>query len=168
MPGGGLSTEMYQWNVVRDKKKQLNPTEILQKVNNQRFYAAKDALLTRVDAGEFNRTQYSDALTSLKEVMGGGPVVEFDVNKRDRIIGQLNGLLEDNRFTEIQSIAGLRDYMSIRSAILGQIGKSKFTGAQSEQTARDYLAAQAEWVVKKYPDFQKMFYAFFANELEGK
>jgi hypothetical protein len=168
MPGGGLSTEMYQWNVVRDKKKSLNPTEILQKVNNQRFYAAKDALLTRVDAGEFNRTQYSDALTTLKEVMGGGPVVEFDVNKRDRIIGQLNGLVEDNRFAEIQSIAGLRDYMAIRGGILGQIGKSKFTGAQSEQTARDYLAAQAEWVVKKYPDFQKMFYAFFANELEGK
>ena len=167
MPGGGLSSQMYQWNVIQGKKVQLTPAEILQKVNNQRFYAAKDALLTRVDAGELTRPQFTEALKTLKNAMGGGPVNEFDPNKRDRIIRQLDGLVSDNRFEGLQSIAGLRDYMGIRSAILAQIGKTKFTGAQNEQAARDYLAAQAEWVVEKYPDFQKMFYAFFANELEG-
>lgn len=168
MPGGGLSTEMYQWNVAHDIKKKLNPTEILQKVNNQRFYAAKDALLTRVDAGELTKDDYSQALVNLKNIMGGGPVAEFDPGKRDRVISQLNALVTDTRFSDLPSIVGLRDYMYIRQDILTKIGKTKFTGAQNEQTARDYLAAQAEWIVRDNPDFQKMFYGFFANELEGK
>jgi hypothetical protein len=100
--------------------------------------------------------------------MGGGPVVEFDPNKRERVLRQLNELVADERFVDLPSIAGLRDYMFLRQDILSKIGKTKFTGAQNEQGARDYLAAQAEWIVKDNPDFQKMFYAFFANELEGK
>ena len=168
MPGGGLSTEMYQWNVAHDTKVKLTPKQILQKVNNQRFYAAKDALLTQVDGGQLDRKTYSDALINLKNIMGGGPVVEFDPNKRDRVLRQLNELVTDTRFSDLPSIAGLRDYMYIRQSILSQIGKTKFTGAQNEQAARDYLAAQAEWVIQDNPDFQKMFYAFFANELEGK
>lgn len=168
MPGGGLSTEMYQWNVSHGLKKQLTPTEILQKVNNQRFYAARDALLSRVDAGEFNRTQYSEALASLKNMMGGGPVVEFDPNKREKTLRQLNELVADKRFVDLPSVSGLRNYMAIRQHILSTIGKTKFTGAQNEQSARDYLAAEAERIVTDYPDFQKMFYGFFANELEGK
>lgn len=168
MPGGGLSTEMYQWNVAHDTKKRLTPKEILQKVNNQRFYAAKDALLTRVDAGQLSKSQFSDALQNLKTIMGGGPVYEFDPSKRDRVIRQLNELITEKRFADIPSVAGLRDYMYIRQDILSKIGKTKFTGAQNEQGARDYLAAQAEWIIKDNPDFQKMFYAFFSNELEGK
>ena len=168
MPGGGLSTEMYQWNVSHGLKKQLTPTQILEKVNNQRFYAAKDALLSRVDAGEFNRQDYSAALANLKNMMGGGPVFEFDPNKRERTLRQLNELVTDERFSDLPSISGLRDYMFLRQDILSKIGKTKFTGAQNEQGARDYLAAQAEWIVQDNPDFQKMFYAFFANELEGK
>ena len=168
MPGGGLSTEMYQWNVAHDTKKQLNPTQILQKVNNQRFYAAKDALLTQVDAGMINKSQFSEALKSLKDSMGGGPVTEFDLSKRTRVLRQLNELVADKRFVDIPSIVALRDYMYLRQGILDKIGKSDFTGAQNEQGARDWLAAQAEWIIKDNPDFQKMFYGFFANELEGK
>ena len=168
MPGGGLSTEMYQWNVAHDTKKKLTPTEILQKVNNQRFYAAKDALLTQVDAGMMDRSQFSEALKVLKNAMGGGPVAEFDPNKRTRTLRQLNELVADKRFVDIPSVVALRDYMYIRQSVLSKIGKTDFTGAQNEQAARDYLAAQAEWIVKDNPDFQKMFYGFFANELEGK
>ena len=168
MPGGGLSTEMYQWNLIHDTKKKLNPQQILDKVNNQRYYAARDALMTRVDSGELDKNQYSEALSYLKESMGGGPVVEFDPNKRGRIIDQLENLTQDERFVDLPSIVALRDYMALRQVALNNLGKKKFTGAKSEQAERDWLAAQAEWVIESNPDFQKMFYAFFANELEGK
>lgn len=168
MPGGGLSTEMYQWNVAHDTKKRLTPTQILQKVNNQRYYAARDSLLTQVDAGQITKSQFSEAVQNLKASMGGGPAVEFDPSKRERVLRQLGVLVTDKRFADIPSVAGLRDYMYLRQGILEKIGKPTFTGAQNEQGARDWLAAQAEWIIKDNPDFQKMFYAFFANELEGK
>lgn len=168
MPGGGLSTEMYKWNLVHDTKKKLTPKEILDKVNNQRFYAARDALMTRVDSGELDKNQYSTALQYLKDSMGGGPVVEFDPNKRGRIVEQLTNLTQDERFVDLPSVVALRDYMALRQAALNNLGKTKFTGAKSEQAERDWLAAQAEWVIQSNPDFQKMFYAFFASELEGK
>ena len=168
MPGGGLSTEMYKWNLVNGKKAKLSPEEIIQKVNGQRFYAAKDALLTKVDANEIDAKQYAEALRYLKDSMGGGPVAEFDSNKRGRVLSQLKNLTEDERFVDVPSVAGLRDYMYLRSEALKSIGKPTFTGAQNEQAARDWLAAQAVWIVQDNPDFQKMFYGFFANELEGK
>jgi len=168
MPGGGLSTEMYNWNLIHDTKKRLSAKEILEKVNGQRYYAARDALMTKVDSTELNKDQYREALTYLKDSMGGGPVVEFDPNKRGRLIIQLKSLIEDQRFTDIPSVTALRDYMYLRDTALQQLGKKSFTGAANEQYIRDWLAAQAEWVIQDNPDFQKMFYAFFANELEGK
>jgi hypothetical protein len=168
MPGGGLSTEMYQWNVIHGTKTKLSPQEILDKVNNQRYYATRDALMTRVDSGELDKSQYSAALQSLKDAMGGGPVAEFDPNKRGRIISQLETLVNDERFVDLPSIIALRDYMAMRQTSLDNLGKKTFTGAKAEQAERDWLAAQAEWVIQNNPDFQKMFYAFFANELEGK
>ena len=167
MPGGGLSQEMYKWNLVNNTKKKLTPKEILDKVNGQRYYAARDALMTKVDANELDKDQYKVALQYLKDSMGGGPVVEFDPNKRGRVISQLESLTQDERFADVPSIVALRDYMYIRDAALKSLGKKKFTGAANEQSVRDLLAQQAVWIVQKNPDFQKMFYAFFANELEG-
>jgi hypothetical protein len=100
--------------------------------------------------------------------MGGGPVAEFDPNKRGRVISQLETLVNDERFIDAPSIVALRDYMALRQTALDNLGKKTFTGAKSEQDERDWLAAQAEWVIESNPDFQKMFYAFFATELEGK
>ena len=168
MPGGGLSNEMYRWNIIHGTKVKLSPKEILDKVNSQRYFATRDALMTRVDAGELDKKGYSVSLQYLKDAMGGGPVIEFDPNKRGRIVSQLEDLVKDERFFDIPSIVALRDYMALRAASLEALGKKKFTGALSEQGERDWLAAQAEWVIKANPDFQKMFYAFFANELEGK
>jgi len=168
MPGGGLSSEMYRWNLVHDTKKRLTAKEILDKVNSQRYYATRDALMTKVDSGEMDKTQYSTSLQFLKDAMGGGPVSEFDPNKRNRIVNQLKNLVGDERFIDIPSIVALRDYMALRDGALATLGKTKFTGAKAEEPMRDWLAAQAEWVIENNPDFQKMFYAFFANELEGK
>jgi len=124
--------------------------------------------MTKVDSGELNKDQYSEALRYLKDSMGGGPVVEFDPNKRTRLVLQLKSLIDDPRFVDIPSVTALRDYMYLRDTALQQLGKKSFTGAANEQYVRDWLAAQAEWVIQDNPDFQKMFYAFFANELEGK
>jgi hypothetical protein len=168
MPGGGLSTEMYQWNLIHDTKKKLTPSQILNKVNNQRYYATRDALMTKVDSGELDKDGYRAAVQYLKDAMGGGPVSEFDPNKRGRIVKQIETLIQDERFVDLPSVVALRDYMYLRKIALDNLGKKTFTGAKSEQAQRDWLAAQAEWIVKDNPDFQKMFYAFFANELEGK
>jgi hypothetical protein len=124
--------------------------------------------MTRVDSGELDKDGYRIALQTLKDAMGGGPVSEFDPNKRGRVIEQLQTLVEDERFVDAPSIVALRDYMALRQTALDNLGKKTFTGAKSEQSERDWLAAQAEWVIEANPDFQKMFYGFFATELEGK
>lgn len=171
-PGGGTSTEMYKWNLVNGSKKVLNPKEILQKVNNLRYYAARDNLLTQVSAGTMSKDQYKEANKFIKNSMGGGPTSTSDFNKFSRVIFQMNTLMSDKRFVDLQAVAGLRDYMGLRNKALSQLGKGatdKLAGSSPAVIAqRAWLSEQAVWIVKDNPDFQKIFYEFFANELEGK
>ena len=171
-PGGGTSVEMYKWNLVNGSKKVLNPKEILQKVNNLRYYAARDSLLSQVSAGTMSKDQYQEANKFIKASMGGGPTGYSDFNKFSRVIFQLNNLSSDKRFQDMQAVAGLRDYMALRNKALSQLGKGatdKLAGSSPQVIAqRAWLSEQAIWIIQDNPDFQKIFYDIFANELEGK
>jgi len=171
-PGGGLAPEMYKWNLVNGSKKVLNPKEILQKVNNLRYYAARDGLLAKVAAGTMSKDQYQEANKFIKASMGGGPTSTSDFNKFSRVIFQMNTISSDKRFAEMPAVAGLRDYMALRNKALSSLGKGatdKLAGSSPEVIAqRAWLSEQAIWIVRDNPDFQKLFYEFFANELEGK
>ena len=171
-PGGGLSQEMYKWNLVNNTKKKLNPTEILQKANNTRYYAALDRLLLKVDNNELDKEGFKEAKNYLKASMGGGPKDNSDYNKFSRVIYQLKTLTEDKRFIDIPATKALRDYMYLRDKALANLGKvstDKMLGTGEEVMAqRAWLSEQAVWIIQDNPEFQKIFYQFFANELEGK
>ena len=104
--------------------------EILEKVNGQRYYAARDALMTKVDGGELDKDQYKVALQYLKDSMGGGPVVEFDPNKRGRVLSQLKNLTEDERFVDVPSVAGPDAINPDAANFAGSVGGNA-TAAQS-------------------------------------
>jgi len=171
-PGGGLSQEMYKWNLLNNTKKKLTPKEMLEKANNTRYYAALDSILTKVDAGYMDKDQYKQAKNFLKTSMGGGPKSSTDFNKFSRVIYQLETLTKDKRFAEIPSVSGLRDYLYLRNIALSNLNKGptdKMLGKGEEVMAqRAWLSEQAVWIIKDNPDFQKIFYQFFADELEGK
>jgi hypothetical protein len=171
-PGGGLSSEMYRWNLVNGTKKKLSAQELLDKANSLRFYAAKDALAKQVDAGLMDKNQYNEASNSLKDAFGGGPKGKSDPNKFTREMSQLRNLITDDRFVDIPAVKGLRDYMYLRDIALKNLGKAdnqKLTGTNDAAVAnRAWLAEQASWILQTNPDFYKMYYEFFANELENK
>lgn len=171
-PGGGLSQEMYKWNLLNNTKKQLTTKEMLEKANNLRYYAALDGLLAQVDNGYLDKDQFKEAKNYLKASMGGGPKSSTDFNKFSRVVFQLKTLTEDKRFVEVPAVAGLRDYMYLRDKALSILGKGstdKMLGSSDEVMAqRAWLSEQAVWIIKDNPDFQKIFYQFFADELEGK
>ena len=171
-PGGGLSQEMYKWNLLNNTKKQLTAKEMLEKANNLRYYAALDGLLAQVDGGYLDKDQFKEAKNYLKASMGGGPKSSTDFNKFSRVVYQLKTLTEDKRFVDVPSVAGLRDYMYLRDKALANLGKGstdKMLGSGEEVMAqRAWLSEQAVWIIKDNPDFQKIFYQFFADELEGK
>lgn len=171
-PGGGLSQEMYKWNLLNNTKKQLTSKEMLEKANNLRYYAALDGLLAQVDGGYLDKDQFKEAKNYLKASMGGGPKSSTDFNKFSRVVFQLKTLTEDKRFVDVPAVAGLRDYMYLRDKALSVLGKGstdKMLGSGEEVMAqRAWLSEQAVWIIKDNPDFQKIFYQFFADELEGK
>jgi len=172
MPGGGLSQEMYRWNLVHGTKQKLTPAQMIEKANNLRFYAAKDMILAKVDAGIMDKASYNAATNQLKLSMNGGPKSSTDFNKFSRVIFQLKSLTEDNRFSDVPAVAGLRDYLYLRDTALAKLNKTstdKLAGTGTVATQqRAWLSEQAVWIIKDNPDFQKIFYQFFANELEGK
>ncbi len=170
-PGGGLSQEMYKWNLISGKKTKLNPQQMIDKVNSYRYYAALDALMGQVDNGLLTKDQFKDAKDALKLSMNGGPKTSSDYNEFDRVIFQLKTLTEDERFFDVPSVKGLRDYLYLRDIALNNLGKTskdKLTGNRPETVEqRSWLSEQAIWILKDNPDFQKIFYQFFADELEG-
>lgn len=170
-PGGGLSQEMYKWNLISGKKTKLTPIQMIEKANNYRYYAAKDMLLARVDAGLMDKDQLKEATEFLKKSMNGGPKSDSDFNKFDRVIFQLKELSNDERFVDVPAVKALRDYMYLRDTALSKLNKistDKLSGSGQDVIAqRAWLSEQAIWIMQENPDFQKIFYKFFANELEG-
>ena len=170
-PGGGFAQEMYKWNLASGNKQKLSASEILTKANNLRFYAAKDSILRMVDAGQLDKDGYRQALSNLKQAFNGGPQGEFDVYKFSRQMDQMRSLIADERFSDAPAITALRDYIYMRDAILKKIGRDpnqnlKGTGDDA-MYAKSWLSEQVMWLLKDNPDFYKMYYQFFAKELEG-
>jgi hypothetical protein len=163
---------MYKWNLINGSKKKLTPAQIVERANNTRYYASLDMLLAKVDAGLLDKNQFQDAKESLKLSMNGGPKSSTDFNKFDRVMFQLKELANDDRFVDVPSVAALRDYLLLRDGAMAKLGKSstdKLLGSSdSVKQIRAWLSEQAVWIIKDNPDFQKIFYQFFSNELEGK
>jgi hypothetical protein len=169
-PNGGLSMELKKWNEIKGKSKRLTTQQIMDRATQIRYAAAKDRLLTRSVAENWT-SKYTDAtISNLKNsfVAIGLKQDRFDFTKEDRILNQLRLASQDRRFLNSEAVAGIRDYLAIRDRVLEVNGKEpneslKTKGFESQRT---FLAQQAVEIVKRNPDFQKIFYSFFKYELE--
>lgn len=169
-PNGGLSMQLRKWNEISGKSQRLTTQQIIDRASQIRYSAAKDRLLTR-SVAEGWTSNYTDAATaSLRNsfVTIGLKQDSFDFTREDRTLNQLRKASQDNRFLDSESVAGIRDYLALRDKVLEVNGKKpndslKTKGFESQRT---FLANQALEIIKRNPEFQKIFYAFFKYELE--
>lgn len=170
-PGGGLSQEMVAWDKKKGLKKFLTPSEIVDKSTNMRYYAAKDRLMARSAAEGWDSDRYNAALKSLTTSFNiVGRKVTSDFTKKDRQLAQFKQAINDPIFNSSDAVDGLRDYLYLRDSALEAAGKPLDGTLKSKGTInqRTWLAAQASDIIARNPEFQKIFYNYFKNELDVK
>lgn len=169
-PYGGFSKEMDAWSKANVSKRNLKPEEILQRVTNIRYSAAKDRLSTRAAAEGWDSKRFEAAVKELRVSYDYiGREVEMDFNKNDRVLAQFKEAVKDPRFNDSDAVAGLRDYLLLRDAALKGAGKPLDGTLKSKGTInqRKWLADEALEIIKRNPEFQTIFYTHFKRELEG-
>ena len=169
-PNGGLSMELKKWNEIKGTSQRQTTQQLMDRVTKIRYAAAKDRLLTRSVAENWTSKYTDAAVSNLRNsfVTIGLKQDSFDFTREDRILNQLRSASQDSRFLNSEAVAGIRDYLAIRDRVLEVNGKKpndslKTKGFESQRT---FLAQQAVEIVKRNPDFQKIFYSFFKYELE--
>ncbi len=169
-PNGGLSMQLRKWNEVSGKSVRLTTQQITDRATQIRYAAAKDRLLTRSVAEGWNSKYTDSAVSSLRDsfVTIGLKQDSFDFTKEDRTLNQLRKAAQDKRFLNSEAVAGIRDYMALRDKVLEANGKKPNDSLKRKglETQRIFLAEQAAEIIKRNPDFQKIFYSFFKYELE--
>ena len=166
-PGGGYSVEMYRQQQRMGNKVKFKPRELMERATLIRYYAAKDTLLARSIGEGWDSETFNEANESLRESFAGlGLVFKFDTYRDTRIADQLNRMAVDPRFEDSDAVAGLRDYLFLRQKALDDSGRKSLDNKAS-LPEREWLAGQALEIIKRNPEFQNMFYAFFKKELEG-
>ena len=166
-PGGGYSVEMYRQQQRMGNKVKFKPRELMERATLIRYYAAKDTLLARSIGEDWDSETFNEANESLRESFSGlGLVFKFDTYRDTRIADQLNRMAVDPRFEDSDAVAGLRDYLFLRQKALDDSGRKSLDNKAS-LPEREWLAGQALEIIKRNPEFQNMFYAFFKKELEG-
>ena len=135
-----------------------------------RYAAAKDRLLAKSVGEQWSSKTTSAALSNLTDSFNLiGKKTIYDASKDDRILNQLRQASQDERFLNSSAVAGIRDYLYLRDETLRLNGKkpNESLSAKGFEAQRTYLAQQALDIIKRNPDFQKVFYIFFKEELEG-
>lgn len=166
-PNGGFSQELYRWQIRTGKRERLTAEEVLQKATNIRYYAAKDRLLTKSVGEGWDSKRTQEALSNLSDsYVGMGRTVVFDATKEPKVLAQLKAATQDPRLQDSDAVLGLTDYLYLRDKALEASGRKELK-AQGTIAQREWLANQALEIIKRHPDFQKIYYSFFKKELEG-
>lgn len=170
-PNGGFSMELYNWNKRRGKSELLTTKQIMERATNLRYYAARERLLTKSVGESWTSTKTSAALSNLSDSFNLiGKKSYSDASKDDRILNQLRQASQDERFLDSEAVAGIRDYLYLRDKTLELNGKkpNDSLALKGFENQRTYLAEQALEIIKRNPEFQKVFYYFFKRELEAE
>lgn len=166
-PNGGFSQELYRWQMRNQKRERLTSQEILEKATNIRYYAARDRVLARSVGEGWDSKRTEKAISNLGDSYElRNRKVIFDVTKEPRIFAQLEKAAYDERFLDSEAVTGLRDYLLLRQKAIEASGRVSLNN-KSSLPQREWLAEQALQLIKKYPDFQKVYYSFLKRELEG-
>jgi hypothetical protein len=169
-PNGGFSMELRNFLSKEGMTERLSTKEIMDRATSIRYAAAKDRLLAKSVGEQWSSKTTSAALSNLTDSFNLiGKKTVFDASKDDRILNQLRKASQDERFLNSTAVAGIRDYLYLRDETLRLNGKkpNESLSAKGFETQRTYLAEQALEIIKRNPDFQKIFYIFFKEELEG-
>jgi hypothetical protein len=169
-PNGGFSLELRKWQEREGKIARLSAQETFDRATNIRFAAAKDRVLTRSVAEGWNSKYTADTLSTLSDSYNlKGKKTVFDASREDRILNQLRDATQDSRFEDSEAVTGMRDYLYLRDKALEVVGKKSndSLSADKYEEQRKFLAEQALEIIKRNPDFQKIYYSFFKRELEG-
>ena len=143
----------------------------MEKATKLRYYAARERLLTKSIGEEWTSTKTSAALSNLSDSFNLIGKKSFsDASKDDRILNQLRQATQDKRFLDSEAVAGIRDYLYLRDKTLEKNGKkpNDSLALKGFENQRAYLAEQALDIIKRNPEFQKVFYYFFKRELEAE
>ena len=166
-PNGGVSQEMYKWQQRQGNKKSLTKEEIMNAVTRIRYFAARDRVMTRAMAEGWSNAQTASVMSNLKEAYAmKGLTITFDASKDARVESQLYKAATDPRFQDSDAIKGLNDYLYLREQALSASGRKTLSNAAS-LPQREWLAGQAKDIISRHPEFYKLFYAFFKDELKG-
>ena len=167
-PNGGYSTELYNWNVRNNKVERLKPQELMDQVTRIRYYAAYDRLLAKSVGEGWDASRLKQAKANLADSYNTRNIdLTYTGNKLDKIILELQKAAYDERFIDSDAVNGLRDYLYQRDKAIKASGMKSLNNKAS-QPQREWLAEEALKIIQKNPDFQKLYYAFFDKELEGK
>jgi hypothetical protein len=169
-PNGGFSLELRKWQEREGKIERLSAQEIFDRATNIRFAAAKDRVLTRSIAEGWDSKYTAATLSNLSDSYNlKGKKTIFDASREDRILNQLRDATQDSRFDDSEAVTGMRDYLYLRDKALEVVGKKSndSLSADKYEEQRKFLAEQALEIIKRNPDFQKIYYSFFKKELEG-
>lgn len=162
-PNANFSQAMYTWSL-KNAGGRMSAKDIMEQVDDIRFYAAKDRLLTRATAENWTKDQQAAAMDSLKASYGGGVNKLVDVGLNDKVMIQLDRATQDPRFADSDAITGARDYLYLRKTALEKSGMKTLNNKTSAQL-RDWLIGESAKIIQRNPGFQKIFWAFFSKEL---
>lgn len=171
-PNGELSKVLYQFQKERGTYAKMSTKDIMAKVTNIRYSAALDRLRTRSVGENWTSDQFQAMKDQLAEKYNqrGRVAPAVDTQWFDTAISQLKAASNDDNLQGSEAMYGIRAYLVQRDKALGvlkQVGL-KTLSSDAALPQRTWLANEALQLVKKYPDFQKVFYGVFKQELEGK
>jgi len=165
-PNGELSQALYRYQQQRGSFSKLAPKEIMQKATQIRYYAALDRLRTRSAAEGWDSAEFKSASQSLSKAYQQMDLsFTLDTGRHDRVIAQLKAAAYDPKLADSDALTGVRDYLYLRDQAIKASGMTTLNNAASAPQ-RTWLAQQAQDILKRNPDFQKIFYTYFKSELE--
>ena len=165
-PNGGYSQEMYKWSLKKAGGR-MSVDDLKNRALDILRSAAGDRLATRAAAENWSSDSYDEAKAALVESFGGPTATKIDLGRFERSLIQLKKAVDDPRFADSGAINGAREYMTLRDAVLAKLAPTGLTtlSNKASEPQRVWLAGWTAKIIDTYPEFGKLFYAVFANEL---
>lgn len=170
-PNGELSKVLYQFQQEKGSYSKLSAKQVMEKATYIRYSAALDRLRTRSVAEGWSSDQFAAVKADLddKYAQRNKAASTITIGWNEKAINELKLAAKDNRLDNSDAMNGIRAYLVQRDKALAVAEAGGFKSLKNAATApqREWLANEALNLIKKYPDFQKVFYGVFKKELEG-
>lgn len=167
-PNGELSKVLYQYQQSRTNPQRKSAKEVMNTATNILYTAAKERMATRSVGENWSAEQYTEAKKNLDAAYTtAGLVIPLkDTQWQDRAIAQVIAAADDPKLADSGALIAARTYITQRQKAIDASGMTTL-GNKASEPQRVWLGEEALRLIKKYPDFQKIFYGIFKDELKG-